>query len=125
MAGAESMFCDSDSDEEIVRILLKKDSKNIKRATKNAVRVFYWAVGDVKKAEKDEESLDKNLAKFFANAKKQDGRKHKATVLLTIRHGLRGIDIVSDKSFEYSTTVFKAAVVDLFFFLISDSGCSN
>ena len=91
------MFCDSDSDEEIARILLKKDSKNIKRATKNAVRVFYWAVGDVKKAAKDEKSLDKNLAKFFANAKKQDGTKHKVTALLTIRHGL-GVSILSATS---------------------------
>ena len=90
----------------LLELLLKKDSKNIKRATKNAVRVFYWAVGDVKKAEKGEESLDKSLAKFFANAKKQDGTKYKATALLTIRHGLRrhyleqrGINIVNDKSF--------------------------
>ena len=59
MAGAESMFCDSDSDEEIARILLNKDSKNTKRSTKNAVRVFYWAVGEVKKAEKNEEGLEK------------------------------------------------------------------
>ena len=79
------MFCDTDSDEEIARILLNEDSKNTKRSTKNAFRVFYWAVGDVKKAEKDEESVDKSLAKF----KKQDGTKYKATALLTIRHGLR------------------------------------
>ena len=59
MAGAESMFCDSDSDEEIARILLNKDSKNTKRSTTNAVRVFYWAVGEVKKAEKNEEGLEK------------------------------------------------------------------
>ena len=81
MSGAESMFCNSDSDEEIARILLNKDSKNTKRSTKNTVRMFYWAVGDVKKAEKDEE-MDKSLAKFFANAKKQDGTKYKATALL-------------------------------------------
>lgn len=121
MAGAESLLsCDNDSDEEIARILENKDSKNTKRSTKNAVRVFHGAVGDVGKAEKDEESLDKSLAKFFANAKKQDGTKYKATALQSLRHGLRrhyleqrGIDIVNDKSFAYSTKVFKASVVDL------------
>ena len=66
------MFCDSDSDEEIARILLNKDSKNTKGSTKNAVRLFQWAVGDVTK---DEESLDKSLANFFANIK--DARWYK------------------------------------------------
>ena len=68
------MFCDSDSDEEIARILLNKDPKNTKRSTKNAVRVFYWAVGDVKKAEKTKRAW-KKLSKFFCKCKK--ARWHK------------------------------------------------
>jgi uncharacterized membrane protein YkvA (DUF1232 family) len=66
-----------DSDEEINRILDAKDAKNTKKSTKFAVRVFHGAIEDVEKAEENIESLDKSLAKFFANAKKKTGRNTK------------------------------------------------
>ena len=108
------------SDSEITRILENKDSKNTKRSTKNAILAFHASLKDVKNAEKDIKSLDKNLAKFFCKAKKKDGKKYKASALQTVRNGLRrhyleqlGVDIVNDKAFSYSAKVFKASVVDL------------
>lgn len=120
MAESEDNLSNIESeDEEITRILDGRHAKNTIRATKNALKTFSEAVGDVEGLT-DKEMLDKRLAKFFANAKKKDGTKFKANALLTLRQGLRrhyldslGYDIVNDKSFSYSTKVFKAAVKDL------------
>ena len=110
----------SDSDDEITRILENKDSKNTKRCTTNAILAFHASLKDVKNAEKDMNSLDENLAKFFCKEKKKDGKKYKASALQTLRNGLRrhyleqlGVDIVNDKAFSCSSKVFKASVVDL------------
>ncbi|CAB4006433.1 hypothetical protein AC249_AIPGENE19185 [Paramuricea clavata] len=114
------MAGEQDSDEEINRLLENKDAKNTKKSTKFAVRAFHGAIEDLEKAEQNIESLDKSLANFFANAKRKDGTKYKASALQTLRNGLRrhyldrlGIDIVNDRSFTYSTKVFKASVTDL------------
>jgi hypothetical protein len=106
-------------DEEIRRLLSNKDANNTKKITKLAFNVFSCVV-DVTEAEKDPVNLDKNLAKFYATAKKEDGQKYKAETLLTFRQGLRmhyqkqmNVDIVNDRQFSYSTKVFKATVADL------------
>ena len=109
----------SEEDVEIARILDERHSKNTTKSTKTALKAFVKATGNVAELQ-DKEVLDKSLAKFYANAEKKDGSKYKANALLTLRQGLRrhyldkfGFDIVNDKSFSYSTKVFKAAVKDL------------
>jgi hypothetical protein len=120
MAESEDNLSNIESeDEEIARILDGRHAKNTIKATKNSLKTFLDAVGEVEGLT-DKKMLDKSLAKFFANAKKKDGTKFKASPLLTLRQGLRrhyldslGYDIVNEKSFSYSTKVFKAAVKDL------------
>ena len=114
------MAGEQDSDKEINRLLENKDAKNTKKSTKFAVRAFHNAIEDLEKAKQNIESLDKSLEKFFATAKRKDGTKYKASALQTLRNGLRRhyldrlrIDIVNDRSFTYSTKVFKASVTDL------------
>ncbi|CAB4011896.1 Hypothetical predicted protein [Paramuricea clavata] len=109
----------SEEDLEIARILDERHSKNTTKSTKTALKAFVKAAGNVAELQ-DKEVLDKSLAKFYANAEKKDGSKYKANAMLTLRQGLRrhyldkfGFDIVNDKSFSYSTKVFKAAVKDL------------
>ena len=54
------------SDEEIQRVLLKKDAQNTKNSTKFAIQAFR-AFGDLQTFEESVENLDKRLARFFAN----------------------------------------------------------
>ena len=109
----------SEEDVEIARILDESHSKNMTKSTKTALKAFVKAAGNVAELQV-KEVRDKSLAKFYANAEKKDGSKYKANAMLTLRQGLRrhyldkfGFDIVNDKSFSYSTKVFKAAVKDL------------
>ena len=109
----------SEEDLEIARILDERHSKNTNKSTKTALKAFVKAARNVAELQ-DKEVLDKSLAKFYANAEKKDGSKYKANAMLTLRQGLRrhyldkfGFDIVNDKSFSYSTKVFKAAANDL------------
>lgn len=53
-------MADSLDDEEITRLLKEKDSKNTKKPTKNAIKTFKAAVGDLEKAERSPETLDKH-----------------------------------------------------------------
>ena len=53
-------------DEEITRILDGRHAKNTIRATKNALKTFSEAVGDVEGLT-DKEMLDKRLAKFSSS----------------------------------------------------------
>ena len=104
---------------EIQRLLDNKDSTNTSKITKLAYSLFS-CVADIAKAEKNLSNLDKELAKFYATAKKKDGSRYKAGTLLTFRQGLRryyeeklNIDIVNDRKFSYSSKVFKATLTDL------------
>ena len=64
MAESEDNLSNIESeDEEITRILDGRHGKNTIRATKNALKTFLEAVGDVEGLT-DKEMLDKRLAKF-------------------------------------------------------------
>ena len=68
MAESEDNLSSIESeDEEITRILDGRHAKNTIRATKNALKTFSEAVGDVEGLT-DKEVLDKRLAKFFASS---------------------------------------------------------
>ena len=77
-----------ESDEEIQRVSQEKDAQNTKKSTKFAIQALR-TVGDLQTAEESVENLDKRLARFFANAKKKNGSKYKASALETLRSGLR------------------------------------
>ena len=63
MAESEGNLEESE-DEEIQHVLDARHAKNTRKATKNALRTFSEAVGDIQGLT-SKEMLDKSLAKFF------------------------------------------------------------
>ena len=104
------------SEEEVQNLIEGKDSKNTRKATKNAVVTFlaYWNEVKPKK------ELNELLANFWPNVKKQNGDSYKKCALMGIRFSLerhfilkREFDIISDGELSKSNQIFDAAIVKL------------
>ena len=125
MAGVASDRFASLNCEDFDKILTEKDSKNTKRATEMAVKIFRTYLREKELPENFEEasasSLDDQLTRFYGEARQVNGQKYKTTTLIAIRHGINrhlqlktaGMDIINSGDFKKSKQMFIAVTKDL------------
>ena len=109
------------STEDLARLVDDKDSKNTKRATKTALRVFRQYLEEKKVPEPEEkQELARVLKLFYVEARKADCTSYSKSSLNSLRFGLnrhfkatRGIDTINDPDFSDANKVFGAKCVDL------------
>ena len=74
------------------KLLYEKDAKNIRRGTESALRTFrsYLCEKDITEEfeKRPNEELDKNLSKFYTEARTESSEKDKKSSLVSIRHGI-------------------------------------
>lgn len=123
-ASAMSRFpCVSEEDRR--NILENVDSTNTKRSTQTSVKLLRSYLNakewDVQFESLPESELDELLAKFYIEARNEDGDMYKKSTLMSYRHGIQrhlqktrpNIDIVNGVEFRKSRTAFKAMTKEL------------
>ena len=125
MAGVASDRFASLNCDDLDKILTEKDSKNTKRSTDVAVKIFKTYLREKELPENFEEasasSLDDQLTRFYAEVRQVNGQKYKTTTLTAVRHGINrylqlktaGMDIINGGDFKESKQMFAAVTKDL------------
>ena len=124
MAEAGKRFVSVD-EVDLKQLLLDKDSKNTKKATKVAFKIFQSYLNEKKieinLEEISTQELNDLLKKFYVEIRKQDGTMYSRSTLNSIRFGLQrkiheirsDINIIDSLDFETSNEIFRAQCVHL------------
>ena len=121
--GAQGRF-GSSTDEDISKILDKKDALSTKKATKSSLMCIQQYIieknNEINFDNYNTQELSSLLVNFYADARKNNGEKYKLSTLKSIRFGLalhfsseHNIDIIKDPVSRKANDVFQAVNVGL------------
>ena len=108
---------DSIQEEELLKILEKKDSESTKRVVRGAVRIFDSFCTE-QNIDRDNEDLNDTLKKFYTGARSKTRELYSKKSMIAIRYGLqkhfekeKGVDVVHGKEFKEANKIFSAMLV--------------